>query len=120
LSLKRISVSSNFFIVDEATATPVLTSDGSTFAFEEPEWDSELSNGNGGYGAWHFHTHTAFLAMASGAGETFTATFTVIDNGSTGFTESEPYTLTFVTVPEPTTLALLGAGLVSVLRIRRK
>jgi len=119
LSLKRISVSTNFFIVDESTGTPVLTSDGSTFAFEEPDWDTELSNSNGGYGAWHFHTHTQFLALADGAGETFTATFTVIDTGS-GYLESAPYTLTFVTVPEPTTLTLLGAGLVSIFRTRRK
>ncbi len=122
IALKRISFSdsANFWMEDEATTLEILTSDSSTFSFGTPQWSDELPDGSGGLGAWHFHTHTEFLALADGAGQTFSATFTVIDTGSTGFAESAQYTLNFVTVPEPTTLTLLGAGLISVLRFRRK
>jgi len=113
ISLKRISYSSdNFWLEDEATGLEILLSDGSTYAFDEPDWDDEEG--------WYFHNHTEFCVLASGTGETFTATFTLFDTGSTGYTESSPYTLTFVTVPEPATLTLLGIGLFSVLRLRRK
>jgi hypothetical protein len=122
ISLKRINFSDpiNFWMEDEATTLEILTSNGSTFAFEKPDWDPELPNGSGGLGAWHFHTHTEFLALANGAGQTFSAAFTVIDTGSTGFAESAQYTLNFVTVPEPASLILFGSALFSVLRLRRK
>ena len=121
IGLKRISFSDplNFWMEDEATTLEILTSDGATFAFEEPDWDSELPNGSGGSGAWHFHNHTEFLALADGAGQTFSATFTVFDTGLTGFTESAQYTLDFVTVPEPASIALLGLGLISIIRSRK-
>jgi len=119
--LKRISFSdpANFWMEDEATTLQILTSDGATYAFEVPDWDSELPNGSGGSGAWHFHNHTEFLALADGFGETFSATFTVFDTGTTGFTESAQYTMDFVTVPEPTSIALLGIGLASIIRSRK-
>jgi hypothetical protein len=122
ISLKRISFSDsvNFWMEDEATGLEILTLDGSTYAFEEPDWDSELSNGSGGFGAWHFHNHTEFLALADGEGQTFSATFTVFDTGSTGFTESAQYTLNFVTVPEPASMLLFGLALPAVLKFRKK
>jgi len=120
ISLKRISFPDpvNFWMEDEATTLEILTSDGSTFAFEEPDWDSELPNGIGGLGAWHFHTHTEFLALADGAGQMFSAAFAVIDTGATSFAESAQYTLNFVTVPEPASTMLFGSALIAVFKFR--
>ena len=120
IELKRAGFSSeNFWMEDEATGLEVLTTDGSTVSLGEPAWDDELSDGNGGTGAWHIHKHIEFLALADGAGETFNATFTVIDSGTTSYNESAEYTFSFVTVPEPATLALLGTGMF-LTRFRRK
>jgi len=120
ISLKRINFSDpiNFWMEDEATTLEILTSNGSTFAFEEPDWDSELPNGSGGLGAWHFHTHTEFLALANGIGQTFSATFTVIDTGSTNFAESVLYTINFITVPEPASMILFGSAMLAMFRAR--
>jgi len=121
IELKRIafSDSDNFWIEDEATTLEILTSDGETFAFEEPEWSFELPDGSGGSVAWHFHNHTEFLALADGPGYTFSATFTVLDTGLTAFTESAQYTLNFVTVPEPVSIVILAAGFFSLIKPRK-
>jgi hypothetical protein len=121
IGLKRIGFSDpvNFWMEDEATTLEILTHDGATFAFEEPDWDAVLPNGAGGFGAWHFHNHTEFLALADGPGRIFSATFTVFDTGSTGFAESAQYTLDFVTVPEPASVALLGLGLIPLIRSKK-
>ena len=122
IELKRISFSdpANFWMEDEATTLEILSADGDTFAFGTPDWDTELPNGSGGSGAWHFHSHTKFLALAGGPGETFSATFTVLDTGSTAFSESACYTMNFETVPEPCSLVLFALGAVSLVKSKRK
>ncbi|MCK4998699.1 MAG: hypothetical protein KAS23_04160 [Anaerohalosphaera sp.] len=122
IELKRISFSdpTNFWMEDEATTLEILSADGDTLAFETPDWDVELPDGSGGSGAWHFHSHTEFLALADGPGETFSATFTVIDTGSTGFSESAYYTINFQTVPEPCSLVLFVLGAVSLVKSQKK
>jgi len=114
ISLVRINYSdpANFWLEDEATTFEILTYDGAIYNFAAPAWDDEEG--------WYFHNHTEFCALASGAGEIFTAAFKVIDSGSTNFADSAECTLIFTTVPEPATLTLLAAGLVSILRIHRK
>lgn len=47
------------------------------------------------------------------------ATFTLIDLGSTGYAESDPFTMCFTNVPEPATLALVGLGSLAAVRRRR-
>jgi hypothetical protein len=121
IGLKRIGFSdeANFWMENEATGLEILTANGGIFAFEAPEWDAALPDGRGGTGAWFFHTHTEFMALADGAGQTFTATFTVYDTGSTGYLESVPYTIRFVTVPEPASIVLLGIGSLASIHRRR-
>jgi len=122
IELKRINFSDsiNFWMEDEATTLEILSADGDTFAFETPDWDAELPNGSGGLGAWHFHSHTKFLALADSPGETFSATFTVLDTGSTDFSESPYYTINFKTIPEPCSLVLFALGAVSLIKSKRK
>jgi len=122
IGLKRISYSdsSNFWIEEESTGLEILLNDGDTYSFGNPVWSDELYNENGTLGAWYFHAHTEFLCLADGPGQTFSATFTVFDTGLTGFGESAQYTLNFVTVPEPCTIALLGSGAILAVRNKRK
>ncbi len=46
-------------------------------------------------------------------------TFRLVDKGTTGYAASEPFSLSFTTVPEPGTLALLLAGSLTAVRRRK-
>lgn len=46
------------------------------------------------------------------------ATFTLIDVGTTGYLESDPFTMCFTNVPEPATLSVLALGALGALRRR--
>ncbi len=120
IALKRISYSNPdvFWMEDENTGLEILLNDGDVFSFGTPVWDEYLFNEQGTLGAWHFHIHTGFMALADGPGELFSATFRVVDTGSTGFGESADYTISFETIPEPATLALLLMGGMMVRRNR--
>ncbi len=112
IGLQRVSYSvpDSFWMENENTGLEILLNDGDLFSFGTPVWDDDLFNEQGTLGAWHFHIHTGFLALADGPGESFSATFRVVDTGSTGFGESSDYTIHFQTIPEPTTLSLLLIG----------
>lgn len=122
IGLERVSFSDgmNFWMEDESTGLEVLAEDGSTFLFGNPIWMADKYNEDGTFGAWGIHYHIDFFAVASGQGEVFTTTFTAFDAGTTGYLESDPYTFTFVTVPEPMTVFLLGAGGLLGLKRRRR
>lgn len=120
IGLQRISFSNpvSFWMEDEGTGLEILLNDGDMVSFGTPVWDDDLFNEHGTLGAWHFHIHTGFLALASGPGESFSATFRVVDSGSTGYGESADYTIYFQTIPEPVTLTLLLMGGILVRRNR--
>lgn len=122
IAIKRIeySDSANFWIEEEATGIEVLLNDGDVYSFGVPQWFADEYNENGTLGAYGFHVHTEFLALANGPGETFSATFTALDTGPTGYIESAPYTLNFETVPEPGTICLLLFGAAALVRGRRR
>ncbi|MBN2269315.1 MAG: PEP-CTERM sorting domain-containing protein [Sedimentisphaerales bacterium] len=122
IGIKRIEYSdpTNFWIEEEATGIEILLNDGDVYSFGTPQWFDDMYNENGTLGAYGFHVHTKFLALANGLGETFSATFTALDAGLTGYIESAPYTLNFVTVPEPGTICLLLFGAAALVRGRRR
>jgi len=120
INLKRIAYSddSNFWIEEEASGLEILTQNGDTYFFGTPMWFADMYNENGQLGAYGFHVHTEFLAIADGPGRIFSATFTALDTGTTRFLESVPYTLNFLTVPDPGITALLALGAVWLRRYR--
>jgi hypothetical protein len=115
ISIKRIAASDGFFMLRQNDGQIILANNGDTEDMHK-EWEQWLENGSGEYGAWGCHHHISFCAWADGPGQLITATLTAIDTGVTGFAESEPFTIQFVTVPEPTSMILLSAGLLSLLR----
>ncbi len=68
------------------------------------------------------HAHPTWYAQASTLGSgwtgTLTATFRLIDTGTTGYESSDPFTMTFTNVPEPTAAILLGLGALGLVRRR--
>jgi hypothetical protein len=120
VGIERISYTSGLVTLDESTLTPVLTSDGDKLVFEKI-WMPNNYNENGTFGAWGFHVHTLFAVNGNGVGlgETFSAVYTAFDQGSTGYDSSDQYTISFVTVPEPTAVCLLSLGAI-LIRFRNK
>jgi len=95
----------------------VLTADGNTYDLcAEKEFDANLYNENGELGAWSFHAHMYFVAEADGIGRIFSATFKAKDLGLTGYSDSDEYTINFVTVPEPISFSMLAMGGVAMVR----
>lgn len=119
IALERVSFSTtDFWMALEATGEEVLTADGKQLDTGK-FWMADMYNETGALGAWGFHVHTEFFFLADGVGQTATASFKAVDLGTTGYSTSDVYTMTFETIPEPATLGLLGLGLLSVIRRRK-
>lgn len=121
IGIQRVSFSdsTNFWMENEATGQEILSSDGDIFSFGQPLWEDELYNENSQQGAWHFHAHTEFIALADGSGETFSISLKAVDLGSTGFSDSQVYTMDFVTVPEPASIVVISTGVLAFYRRKR-
>jgi hypothetical protein len=119
IHLKRVAFDEGFFVL--AGRDLILANDGDEVSLgAEKEWMPDEYNENGQPGAWGFEVHHYFHAWADGPGQIFTATFQALDYGSTAFTASDEFTFTFVTVPEPLTVALLAAGVCAIGPRRRR
>ncbi|GMU24099.1 MAG: hypothetical protein AMXMBFR13_41760 [Phycisphaerae bacterium] len=76
-------------------------------------------------GDHELHTH-AFWHLDSTIGSfdplqaSWQGTFKLVDRGTTGYAESQPFTLSFVIVPEPAAAVLLLSALPLTLRRRRR
>ena len=115
IALERVSFDDDFFMLDGRN--PVLTSDGSSYSFDnDVEWADDLYNNNGQLGSWAFEHHLYFHTWADSTGEVFNATFKATDTGNTNLAASDDYTISFITVPEPTTILLLSIGMVGLSR----
>ena len=120
IGIERVSASVQLQFIEEETLLPILQSAGDQFSFSS-FWMSDKYNEDGTLGAWGIHEHVLFVVDGEGVniGDTFSATIKAFDSGSTGYSDSQAYTLQFVAVPEPATLFLLTMGAAALIRQRR-
>ncbi len=103
LKRESTSVEESDFMALLPDDTAVLTSDGSEVLLEQ-EWLADE-------GAWGIHEHMGFYFwLTPEVGQEVSVTFTAYD-GSGLYAASDPYTMNFVTVPEPATLGLIITGI---------
>ncbi len=117
LYLKRegTSLAEQDFFLEMHDGTLVLAANGSSHQLPKA-WLSDE-------GAWGLHEHMDFYfwlsADGSDIGSEVSATFSVYDAGGL-YTASDPFTLRFVVVPEPASLAMLLIGGLLVSHRRRR
>jgi len=104
-SLKRISFDAGFGMYDPFSGLPILESNGSTFAF-------------GAAPDGHFHLDLIYAGNGP-IGTLYSATFQLVDPSGLQ-SDSAPFTLGFVVIPEPTTLALVFLGVTAKMRRTRR
>ena len=114
LQREATSVASDDFFMLLPNDTAVLTADGDTY---------QLINGKGwlsDQNAWGIHEHMSFnFWLTPDIGQEVTATFSAYDAGGL-YTASDNFEMTFVTVPEPASMLLLGLGAIPLLRKKHK
>ncbi len=103
-SLKRISFDPGFGMYDPFSGQPILETNGSTFPF-------------GATPDGQFHLDI-FYAGNGPVGSLYSATFQLVDPSGLQ-SDSAPFTLGFVVVPEPTMLALVCLGVTAMMRRTR-
>jgi hypothetical protein len=104
VSLKRISFDASLSMFDPTTGQ-ILEEDGETFLF--PLTSEGL-----------IHSHLIFAGDGV-EGTTWDATFQIVDPSGV-HAASDPFTVSFLAVPEPAALALLGVGMMLLLNRRLK
>jgi hypothetical protein len=82
----------------------VLTAPGNSFVIGGSQFDYHPT----------FHVDSHDPNFDPGV-QLYSATFRLFDTGATAYMPSEPFTLTFMPVPEPTTALLFGVGVLGVL-----
>lgn len=126
IALERVHFDLGFHMCTYDTLDPVLTADGDRYVFDPAhgmQWSDDHYSENQTKGAWRFGHHLHFYADAdTPLGETLTATFRAVDvrTGGTPFATSEDYTISFVTTPEPSAMALVAAGGLGLALVRRR
>jgi hypothetical protein len=74
--------------------------------------DEELHS----HATWHLDSDV----LGAGWTGTLSGTFKLVDTGSTGYSDSEQFTMHFTNVPEPATLGLLALGGAAMIARRRR
>ncbi len=103
VAIQRVSFSPGFAVYDPFTAIEVLAADGDLYEFPQAP-----------PGSGEFHVHLVFAAGGV-EGDVFSATFQLIDVAGV-HQPSQPFTLSFVNVPEPGGVALVVLGMAALWR----
>jgi hypothetical protein len=117
IGIERVSASSGLQFWEEDTFSRILQNDGDQIIFPQL-WMNDKYNESGTLGAWGLHAHVLYVVDGAGVGigESYYATLRAVDDGTTGFTSSEAYTVRFETIPEPATLLLMACGSIGLIR----